>query len=111
MAFGITGALLWFQVCRCFPVHMHVHTAVCELKYAGTRRCGCSHAYLRFEPLDLRVLVLQLSAKLIGCDLFRLQDLDQVDVLLHEDLTLDDDVGVTDGERTGAQRKARFPLA
>lgn len=75
----------------------------CELKYACTHRCGCSHAYLGFEPLDLRVLVLQLSAKLIGRDLLRLQDLDQVDVLLHEDLTLDDDVGVADRERRAAQ--------
>lgn len=53
---------------------------------------------LGFKPLDLRVLVLQLSAKLIGCYLLSLHDLDQVDVLLHQDLALDDDVGVTKGD-------------
>jgi len=64
------------------------------LKYACAHRCGCAHAYLGFEPLDLSVLVFQLSAKLIGCNLFGLQDLDQMDVLLHQDLALDDDVRV-----------------
>lgn len=63
--------------------------------YACADRCGCTHAYLSFEPLYLSVLVLQLSTKLIGCDLLRLHDLNQVDVLLHQDLALDDDVRVT----------------
>ncbi len=74
---------------------MQACVTVCAFMYACTRRCVCTHAYLSFEPLDLSVLVLQLSAKLIGCDLLRLHDLDQVDVLLHQDLTLDDDVRVT----------------
>lgn len=64
--------------------------------YACADRCGCTHAYLSFKPLYLSVLVLQLSAELIGRDLLRLHDLDQVDVLLHQDLTLDDDVRVTE---------------
>lgn len=64
------------------------------LMYACAGRCGCAHAYLCLEPLDLSVLVLQLRAKLIGRHLLSLHDLDQVDVLLHQDLTLDDDVRV-----------------
>lgn len=64
--------------------------------HACARRCGCSHAYLSFKPLNLSVLVLQLSAKLIGCNLLSLHDLHQVDVLLHQNLTLDDDVGVAE---------------
>lgn len=90
---------------------MHLHALICTrthdgvqiFMYACTRRCGCTHAYLSFEPLDLSVLVLQLSAELIGCNLLGLHDLDEVDVLLHQDLTLDDDVRVTEGIR-GKQR-------
>lgn len=70
---------------------------VCGFMYACAHRCGSTRAYLSFEPLDLSVLVFQLSVKLIGCDLLSLHDLDQVDVLLHQDLTLDDDVRVTEG--------------
>lgn len=68
---------------------------MCDFIYACTHRCECTDAYLSFKPLDLSVLVLQLSAELIGCDLLCLHDLDQVDVLLHQDLTLNDDVRVT----------------
>lgn len=85
-----------------------MHTHVCDSVWLYV----CMHAqmwmhsciYLSFKPLDLSVLVLQLSAELIGCDLLSLHDLDQVDVLLHQDLTLDDDVRVTKestGRRTG----------
>lgn len=62
--------------------------------YACAGRCGRAHAYLGLESLNLSVLVLQLRAKLIGRHLLSLHDLDQVDVLLHQDLTLDDDVRV-----------------
>ena len=74
---------------------------VCGFMYACAHRCGSTHAYLSFEPLDLSVLVFQLSVKLIGRDLLSLHDLDQVDVLLHQDLTLDDDVRVTEGSMVG----------
>lgn len=76
-------------------MHVCVCETVCGFMYACTHRCGCTHAYLSFKPLDLSVLVFQLSAKLIGCDLLSLHDLDEVDVLLHKDLTLNDDVRVT----------------
>lgn len=64
--------------------------------------CICTHAYLSFEPLNLCVLVLQLSTKLIGCNLLSLHDLDQMDVLLHQDVTFNDDVRVAK-RSTGGQ--------
>lgn len=81
--------------------------SACGFMYACTRRCGRAHAYLGFEPLDLGVLVLQLSAELIGRDLLGLHDLDQVDVLLHQDLTLDDDVRVAEREDGGQCLRTR----
>lgn len=85
------------------PLSARAHACVrgvCRVLYTG-----CTHAYLSFKPLDLSVLVLQLSAELIGCDLLRLHDLHQVDVLLHQDLTLDDDVGVTEGSKGRRTRR------
>lgn len=107
MSSGILGALLCFNSTEvssssCLGAFARVDLNVlhlrvaseCSFKYACARRCGGAHAYLGFEPPDLRVLVLQLCAQLIGCDLLRLQDLDQVDVLLHQDLALDHNVRV-----------------
>lgn len=54
-------------------------------------------AYFSFEPFHLSPLVLQLCAQLSGCDLLRLQDLDEVDVLLHQDLPLYHNVRVAAG--------------
>lgn len=88
----------------CIGVPVQTRAPLSGFMYACARRHGCTHAYLSFKPLDLSVLVLQLSAKLIGCYLLRLHDLDQVDILLHQDLTLDDDVRVTkrkERKRTG----------
>lgn len=51
---------------------------------------------LILEPFDLRVLVFELRAELIGSHLLRLHDLNQVDVLLHEHLALDDEVRVAE---------------
>lgn len=83
------------------------------LIYACADRCVSTHAYLSLEPLDLSVLVLQLCAKLIGRHLFSLHDLDQVDVLLHQDLTLNDDVRVARKGRskdTGGFRRVRLHI-
>lgn len=49
---------------------------------------------LILESFNLCVLVFKLRAELIGSHLLRLHDLHQVDVLLHEHLTLDDEVRV-----------------
>lgn len=57
--------------------------------------------YLSFKPLNLCVLVFQLCAELIGCHLLCLHNLHQVDVLLHKNLTLNDDVGVAEVKMTG----------
>lgn len=53
--------------------------------------------YLSLEPFDLCVLVSKLRTELIGSHLLRLHDLHQVDVLLHEHLTLDDKVRIAGG--------------
>ena len=55
----------------------------------------CVCVYLSLQPLDLRVLVLQLGAELVGRHLLSLHNLDKVNVLLHQNLALDDDVRVT----------------
>lgn len=53
---------------------------------------------LSLEPFNLCALVFKLRAELIGSNLLRLHDLHQVDVLLHEYLTLDDEVRVAEKE-------------
>lgn len=108
MCSGILGALLCFNSTEVSSssrlgafarvdlnvLHLRVLRPSVHLSMHAHADVGGAHAYLGFEPLDLRVLVLQLSPQLIGCDLLRLQDLDQVDVLLHQDLALDHNVRV-----------------
>lgn len=50
---------------------------------------------LRLQPLDLRILIFQLCPQLIGGHLLGLHDLHQMDVLLHENFPLDDEIRVT----------------